>query len=186
MAEFRCYDPGVEVVGEVIAAFMAGFPTGTDKIGLAILEKHGITDPRKGEWYPLQPFLNAMKEISDRLGPHVLERIGEQIAVNAMLPPDLDTLEKCLASIDVAYHMNHRGGEIGKYDYTYLGVEGGLNRARLTCPNCYPCAFDQGVIEGFAERFKPKTSAGVTVRHDDSMPCRRNGEESCTYLVSWD
>jgi hypothetical protein len=51
--------------------------------------------------------------------------------------------------------MNHRRGEIGSYEHKYLGEEGGLKRAKIVCPNPYPCAFDRGVIQGFAWRFKP-------------------------------
>ena len=185
MAEFQSFEPGVEVVGEVVAAFVGGFPSGTQKMGLIILERHGIKDPGPGKFFPLQNFLDAMKEISDSLGPQILTRIGEEISANAILPPDLDSLEKCLESIDIAYHMNHRGGEIGHYNYSYEGIQGGLHRAKMVCPNCYPCAFDRGVIEGFAQRFKPEDAIGIEVRHDDEEPCRRKGADSCTYIVSW-
>lgn len=185
MAEFLSYNGQVEVRGEVVAAFIDGFPSGTREIGLEILKRHNIHNPRTGQFYPLQALLNAMKEISQEIGPHLLTRIGERIAFNAQLPPGLDSLEQCLASIDVAYHMNHRGGEIGHYNYAYKGFEGGLHRATMTCPNCYPCAFDLGVIEGFSQRFVPSDAAGLVVRHDDTQPCRQKGGNSCTYLVSW-
>ena len=185
MAEFKVYEPSVEVLGEVVAAFIAGFPQGTEKVGLGILERQGIKDPRLGEWYPLQSFLDAMQEISQNLVTHMLTRIEEKIAINAKLPSGLDSLEKCLESIDVAYHMNHRGGEIGSYTYSRNGSPGGLQQAKMVCTNCYPCTFDLGVLEGFSQRFKPKDAAGVVVRHDDSQPCRRKGDDSCVYIISW-
>lgn len=185
MAEFKSFTPGVEVLGEVILAFMKGFPAGTEKKGSDILGKHGIKDPVPGVWYPLQQFLDAMKELSDIFGAPLLGRIGEQIATNAKLPPDLDSLEKCLGSIDIAYHMNHRGGDIGHYGYSYEGIQGGLKRAKIICRNPYPCAFDRGCIEGFAVRFSPQGPNGVTVRHDETQPCRRQGSESCCLIISW-
>jgi hypothetical protein len=126
-----------------------------------------------------------MKEISERLGPHVLGRIGEQISAHAVLPPEISALETCFEAIDTAFHMNHRGGEIGHYNYSYQGVEHGLKRARMACPNPYPCSFDGGVLEGFAKRFRPADCEDVLVRHDDSQPCRKQGAESCTYVISW-
>jgi hypothetical protein len=185
MAEFKSFAPGVEVLGEVIVAFMKGFPAGTEKKGSGTLEKHGIKDPVLGGWYPLQPFLDAMQELSTIFGSSFLGRIGEQIATNAKLPPDLDSMEKCLESIDIAYHMNHRGGDIGHYGYSFEGVQGGLKRAKIICQNPYPCAFDRGCIEGFAVRFSPQGPNGVTVRQDDDQPCRRQGAESCTFVISW-
>lgn len=185
MSEFKSFTLGVEVLGEVIVAFMKGFPVGTEQKGSRILEKNGIKDPIPGSWYPLQPFLDSMRELSDIFGPPLLARIGEQIATNAKLPPDLDSLEKCLASIDIAFHMNHRGGDIGHYQHSYEGIQGGLNRAKIVCHNPYPCAFDRGCLEGFAARFSPEGPHGVTVRHDESQSCRRQGQESCVFIISW-
>jgi hypothetical protein len=185
MAEFVSFEPGVQVLGEVIQAFVAAFPSEVRKVGLDILGKHGISNAQSGEYYPVQSLFDAMKEISEKFTPQMLFRIGEQIAGNAKLPPGIDSLETCLSSIDTAYHMNHRGGHIGSYTYSYTGVEGGLHRAKMVCPNPYPCAFDRGVIEGFAKRFKPPDCLDVLVKHDDSQACRRNGAESCAFLISW-
>ncbi len=185
MAEFKSFAPGVQVSGEVLMAFVAGFPQEAKKSGLEILARHGLDSPQPKQYFPLQNFLDAMKEISDTFSSQMLFRIGEQISLHAVLPPGLDDLEKCLSSINAAYHMNHTGGEIGTYEYTYLGKEGGLDRVKMVCRNPYPCAFDRGVIEGFAKRFKPAGCYDVVVRHDDLEPCRRKGQESCTYVVSW-
>lgn len=185
MAEFKSFARGVEVQGEVVMAFLSGFPPEGKAAGVTILERHGLSNPVAGQYYPLQGFLDAMKEISDAFTAQMLFRIGEQIALHAALPPGIDDLQKCLALIDTAYHMNHRGGEIGRYEYHYLGGERGLQRASMVCRNPYPCGFDRGCIEGFARRFKPQGSYDVVVRHDDSQPCRRNGQDSCTYIISW-
>jgi len=85
-----------------------------------------------------------------------------------------------LASIDVAYHMNHRGGEIGPYDFEKTGDRSG----KMICPNPYPCDFDMGIIAAVANKFAPEGTF-VTVKQDDSQPCRNEGADSCTYLISW-
>jgi len=185
MAEFISFDPTVQVVGEVIAAFVGGFPSEVQREGFAILKRHAIENPRPGDYYPLQSLLDAMKEVSEKMGSQMLNRIGDQIATNAMLPPGLSSLESCLAAIDVAYHMNHKGGDIGRYVYADEGTEHGLRKAKMVCPNPYPCAFDRGVIEGFARRFRPAGCLDCIVRHDDSQPCRREGADSCTYVIVW-
>jgi hypothetical protein len=41
--------------------------------------------------------------------------IGKAIPEKAVLPPEIDSLEKALHSINMAYRMNHRGGEFGFY-----------------------------------------------------------------------
>lgn len=185
MSEFISFTPGVEVRGEVMAAFIGAFPENVLTTGTRILEKHGITAPKDGEFYPLQSFLDAMKEISDVFTSQMLGRIGEKIALHAVLPPGIQELLQCLSAVDIAYHMNHRGGDIGSYQFSVLGKQDGLERAVMVCPNPYPCSFDRGVIEGFAKRFKTQDTYEVVVRHDDSQPCRRKGDKSCTYIISW-
>ena len=121
---------------------------------------------------------NALKQIAYTVGPHTLYNIGTKIPENAIFPPGIDSLEKAFESIDIAYHMNHRGGEIGDYKF-YKSTDG---RFHYNCTNPYPCEFDRGIIEGLARKF---TSEGhfLTVRHDDSAPCRDRGDDSCTYDI---
>ncbi|MEW6352195.1 MAG: hypothetical protein AB1646_24340 [Thermodesulfobacteriota bacterium] len=183
--EFRSSAPGVEVFGAVVAAFLAAFPKGTEAVGVSTLAAQGIKNPDPEKWYPLQSLLNAMKDVAAKMGVDMLRRIGEGIAGNAILPPGWTTLESVLSGIDTAYHLNHRGGEIGHYEFHDEGVSSGLRRIRMECPNPYPCVFDQGTIDGFANRFRPPGCIDVLVRHDDAQPCRQHGADSCTYVVSW-
>jgi hypothetical protein len=115
------------------------------------------------------------------LGQNTLFSIGMKIPENANFPPEIESLEKALQSIDVAYHMNHRNGEIGHYRYESVGPKS----VKMVCQNPYPCAFDRGIITAMAKRFKPKDSIMVNVMHDDSAPCRVKGGASCTYNVRW-
>ncbi|MGO9121631.1 MAG: hypothetical protein ACLQPD_28980, partial [Desulfomonilaceae bacterium] len=115
MTEFKSFTADVEVIGQAIEAFIAGFPPELSKIGLGVLAANGIDKFSPGEYYPLQSLLNAMKEIQNKFSSEMLFRIGEKIAGNAVLPPGINSLEACLASIDTAYHMNHRRGDIGNY-----------------------------------------------------------------------
>lgn len=55
----------------------------------------------------------------------------------------------------------------------------------MTCDNPYPCDFDHGIISAMARRFQPKDSLVVHVEHMDSEPCRKQGADSCSYLVEW-
>jgi len=138
MAQFESFAPGVEVAGEVIQAYIAGFPLEAQELGLKILKTRGIDGPQPGYFYPLQALLDSMKELSDVFGPAILYRIGERIAFTAKLPRKMELLESCLPAIDTAYHMNHRGGEIGHYSYKYVGIDCSLHRAKMVCCKPYP------------------------------------------------
>lgn len=181
MAQYRSFAPGVEVNGETVYSIidgMGGFRSQADRI----LTKHGIDTPQAGRWYPQQAWLDAFKEIAESVGQTTLFNIGLRIPENAQFPPAIDSLGAALPAIDVAYHMNHRGGEIGHYAFERSGPK----EVKLICNNPYPCSFDRGIITAFCRRFKPKGSlVAATVRHDDSAGCRDKGGKSCTYIVSW-
>lgn len=180
MAQFVAFAPKVEVNGETVLSIVDGMGTFKEK-ALTILASNGIKAPKPGDWYPQQFWLNAFKTISEQVGANTLFTIGKKIPENAKFPPAIDAIEKALGAIDMAYHMNHRGGEIGNYGYSADGPKG----AKMVCKNPYPCEFDRGIIEAMATRFKPKGSIVVRVKHDDSAPCRKKGADACTYLVSW-
>ena len=179
MAQFKAHSANVEVNGETVLSIVDGIGT-MKTMAMGILEQNGIKDPKPGQWFKQQAWLNAFKQISDSIGPNTLFQIGQKIPENAQFPPAIDAIEKALAAIDVAYHMNHRGGEIGHYNYT----SDGSNKATLECANPYPCDFDRGIIVAMGKRFAPK-GANVKVVHDDTKPCRKTGGESCTYHVAW-
>jgi len=179
MPEFVALSPNVEVIGQTVLAVVDGMGAFRN-LALEILKRHGVDNPKPDGWYRQQPWLDAFKEIYERVGKTTLNLIGQKIPENAQFPPQIDSIDKALASIDIAYHMNHRGGEIGHYGFTKLGP----NRAKLVCANPYPCDFDLGLIQSMARRFQPAGRA-PSVAHDETQPCRRKGGASCTYVVSW-
>ena len=179
MAQFRAFASGVEVNGETVLSVVAGLKGFTDA-GLKLLAENGIENPQPGQWYSQQAWLNAFKSIAEGVGPSALKSIGNMIPANAQWPPEVDTIEKGLASIDVAYHINHRGGEIGYYHFESTGFRSG----QMVCKNPYPSDFDLGIIEAVARKFAPE-GAFVVVRLDEMAPTRKQGADACTYWVSW-
>ncbi len=179
MAQFQALASNVMVTGGSVLAVVNGMGS-FKQTALDILGKHGIKNPQPAEWYPQQAWLDAFREINKSIGAATLYQIGRSIPATAKFPPGIDTIEKALGSIDAAFHMNHRGGEIGHLTYSKAGER----KASFNCNNPYPCDFDRGIIEAMAGRFKP-SGAIVKVLHDSSKPCRKTGGDSCTYLVSW-
>jgi len=179
MAEFKAFAPKVEVNGETVLSVVQGLGAFRET-GLKTLADCGIKDPKPGHWYPQQAWLDAFKVIAGKMGASTLLAIGKTIPANAKWPPQVDTIEKALASIDVAYHMNHRGGDIGYYRFETTGPKSG----KMVCQNPYPSAFDQGLVTAVAQRFAPK---GVfpSVKLDETAPTRRKGADACTFLVTW-
>jgi len=179
MAQFKAFDPKVEVVGQGILVLIEGVgefrPT-----ALQILAEHGIRDVQANQWYPLQAYLDAYRQVAERVGPVTLKLIGKKVPEVALWPPEINSVEGALASIDVAYHMNQRGGDSGSYKFTKTGERSG----KMVCHNPYPCPFDIGLVEATARKFAP-AGARVRVTHDDTQGCRQKGGDSCTLLISW-
>ena len=114
MAQFKAIVPGVEVCGAAVLSVVEGMDL-SQTMALRILKAHGIENPKKDSWHSQQAWLDAFREISEKVGPATLRRIGTKIPETALWPPTVRTIEDAMASIDVAYHMNHRGGPIGNY-----------------------------------------------------------------------
>lgn len=180
MAQYLAFREGVEVDGAAVLAVVEGMGR-FKSLAYEILALHGIKAPAAEEWYPQQAWLDTFRDIGERLGPASLLQIGKQIPQLALWPAGLRDVHEALASIDQAYHMNHRGGDIGHYRYEPLGPREG----RMVCRNPYPCDFDQGIILGIARRFGPLDSALLEIPHRPKDPCRKHGDEECVYQLEW-
>ncbi len=194
MAQFKAFDSKTEVNGETVNSIIDGMGT-FKQMAVKILAENGIVNCSSGSWYPQQSWLNAFKAISEKVGQRTLIAIGTAIPRNAKFPPQINNIEKALSAIDVAYHMNHRVNNKVLFDpasgrmsegighYTMQKMED--KKIKMVCNNPYPCQFDLGIIKEMAEKFKPTSSTIVDIKHDDSVPCRNKGADSCTYIVTW-
>lgn len=181
MAQFVAFDNKVEVNGQIILATIAGAGEGIHQL----LASKGISRVDPQQWYPQQVWLDVLYDISTGVGGSRgpifdLVSIGMQIPLHARWPDGVDSVETALISINEAYHMNHRNGEIGYYRAErvadkHIIVEAG---------NPYPSDFDYGIVYGLAKRFLPHGTYFKVVRAD--RPSRLYGDDHCVYHVIWD
>lgn len=192
MVEFKAFDKNVEVNGETVLSVVAGM--GAFKANaLKILKDNGIDNPKAGQWYPQQDWLDAFKEISEKIGNNTLKMIGAAIPASAQWPPQVTDINAALGSIDIAYHMNHRingkplfdpkTGKISEGIGHYAFEKTGDRSAKVVCENPYPCPFDKGLVEAAAKKFAKKGE--IVVVEEKSTKCRNDGGKSCTYIVKW-
>jgi hypothetical protein len=142
-------------------------------------------------WHPQRSWLAAHKAIANEVGAEASFNIGVAVPKNASWPPDVKDVDAAIASIDIAYHLNHRKDGVVMYDpatATMLEGIGHYGYARdpdeqkivSVCDNPYPCDFDQGLLLGMASRF----SSRARVVHVEGS-CRKHGDPSCTYIITW-
>ena len=193
MAQFTALSPDVEVNGQTVLSIVAGMDTFRE-IALEILESKGISSPKENDWYLQQSWLDAFKEIAENVGEYTLMEIGRQIPENADWPPQVNSIETALSSIDIAYHMNHRikgsimfdpqNGSMLEGIGHYAFRQDSERRITMICDNPYPSDFDKGIIESAANKFKTKGDR-IRVATDSASPSRKKGADSCTYIVTW-
>ncbi|HKI03446.1 MAG TPA: hypothetical protein VKK31_15820 [Thermoanaerobaculia bacterium] len=191
MAQFKAFQPGVEVYGAVVLSVTEGmgeFRTMAERI----LAQHGIVKPQPDTWYPQQAWLDSFKTISEQIGPRTLFAIGKKILDTVGWPAWIDGLETGMRAIDLNYHLRHRldgvpmlndqTGEltpgIGHYELKGLTAD---NSAVMVCNNPYPSELDRGIITAMGRRFE----SSLEVRLDTTQPTRTQGADSCTYIIEW-
>ncbi|MCG8455307.1 MAG: DUF2378 family protein [Holophagales bacterium] len=170
--------PEVEVTGAVVLAVvdvMGAFGS----VARRILAENGIADPLPDRWYPLRSWLASFDTIVKDVGPNTLHMIGRHVAATAPVPPHVNTPELALITLDDAYHSQHKGGDVGHFHYIPSGERSGT----MVSSTPYPSDFDRGVIMALAERLAPERYADV--RLDASAESRKDGGETCTFLISW-
>lgn len=196
--QFIAFESGIEVNGQTVYSIVDALGS-FKKLAHEILLPSGIGNMTKNgyeikmdEWYSQTSWLRAFEMIAKEIGEATLKRIGTKIPENAKFPPWVKDIDSAIKSIDIAYHMNHRKNGtimfdpdtgkmlegIGHYGYERIENE---NKIISKCKNPYPDSFDLGIITAMAKRFELKAN----IYHDDSKECRKNGGESCTYIITW-
>jgi hypothetical protein len=196
--QFKPFEPGIEVNGQTVYSVIDGlgkFKSMAKKyllqVGIGEMVDNEYEIDLNG-WYSHDNWLKAFESIAKDIGDNTLFQIGLAIPRNAKFPPWVNNIENAIKSIDIAYHMNHRKDDKELFDPQTGKMTEGIGHYGFEliqdkkliiseCKNPYPCKFDQGIITAMAKRFE--TNANVI--HDDAKPCRKNGADSCTYIITW-
>jgi hypothetical protein len=152
------------------------------KIAIRALKGSDLNYRQPLEWGPPLAWLEILKQMADVIDSKTLFQIGKKMLKTAIFPSQITTIEEALSSMDIAYYMNHQSREeIGHYRFISMDDQS----AKMVCTTPYSCELERGMIDAVCQKFKTKEVAFVIVEHVDRLPCRRQGANSCTYLVSW-
>jgi hypothetical protein len=185
-------------LGANMQAIMGGFGSFT-MIASKFLIGEGIGTPDDSmiaqfeptAWYPLDRILRVFDRIQAEFGNFTLRQVGMHVPKVAPLPPQIVDIVSAFEALDIGYHLNHgKNNEalfnpatgqmkegIGHYKCVHTK---GTNRISIESTGIYPCSFDDGLVTGNAQRFKPM----AMVTHDKAS-CRIRGGSVCTYHITW-
>ncbi|MBN1621883.1 MAG: hypothetical protein JW871_04765 [Endomicrobiales bacterium] len=159
-----------------------------------IFKNHQIDNFEPNSWYPVNSFMDVLEEINEKVGANAVHKIGLTISKTAEIPIEVKSIYDFFSNIDKLYHLNHRKDGKAMCDaqteqmqdgighYIYEKIE--YNNLKITCTNPYPCDFNLGLIEGFAQRFATEGKK-IYINHSRHLPCKKNGDASCIYFVTW-
>lgn len=177
MARQKAFSQDGEVNGRSVQSIIDGvgqFSATYEKRAREILSNNGIEDPQPGTWFAMEDYLNAFSELSETVGPKTVSKIGKEIPNVVEWPPEIDSVSAALNGLDDVYQMNHRGGEIGYYDFEKTGDKEG----EMECKNPYPPELDEGIITAIVEKFSDGTPF-VSVEQVEERG------DTLVYSVSW-
>lgn len=181
MKEFDFSDPRAFILPSGMGPYLSSFGAYRSRGEQVVMRHLGIDklDMGPGNRYSLAKFVAAMRELQDQFGPSFMRKMGTLILSTAVFPPELDSVEKLLASVGQAYLMNHDSGGVDIGHYRWVAT--GPRRGTMTCDNPYACATDMGLMESILARF---ALTGGSVSHAEG-PCRHHGGDACSYHVEW-
>lgn len=150
MARYTC-DPNAEIIGQNLLSTVVHI---NRESVYPFLVKHGLDNIDPQQWYPLQAWMNVLNDVAEQGGGSSdFVSLGVAIAQTALLPPEIEnaSFEDFCASMDYAYQMNHRNGDVGHY----MAEQMGEHHIKVTMTAPYPDDQAYGVLYGFARRFLP-------------------------------
>ncbi|MDD4962656.1 MAG: hypothetical protein PHI11_01915 [Gallionella sp.] len=183
MAQFISFDINAEVSGEVILSALNTFPEYHRARIDRLMQENNIVKPAPNTWFKQQNWLSVLKGVATEYGAFTLFELGVAIPEKLVFPPQIIDLESALRSIDVAYNMNHRNGQIGYYKL--LSFDAQAQKAVMECKNPYPCHFDRGIITTISRKFLPSNAKFVDVQLEKNKPSRLDGADTSFYEIIW-
>jgi hypothetical protein len=180
MDEFTVFDERAEVIGQMMLAFQQ---CGDQELIQRLLEKHGLSNIQAHQWYPLQRWLNVLRElVEDGQGFNLVD-IGAQLIDSAMLPPGFNQLSivEALNMLNEARKINNRNGDSGEYTIEMVDEQ----HVKITARISYPDDWLFGMFYGGMRRFLPAGHPFV-VYYDEQHPRRGLGGDKTIFHITWD
>lgn len=181
MPRMTC-SPETEVIGRIMVPYLGNLPP--DKIA-PLVHKYNLIGIRPDQWYPLQPWLAFLDELSTQHDfASSMIAVGIKVTEFAVSSPRMAnvTLGQVLEGWDENFRANYRNGEVG-----HITVEKVHDKFYRTIhQHIYPDDLNYGMLYGFAHAKLPK-GADFTVWYEDYEHRLDRGDGDRTVInVQWE
>jgi hypothetical protein len=137
-------DDHYKVHGSIIQNINSGLQSNRIRMNCGLLEK----DP--SNWYSLKDVYQFFQELEEEYDEGLIRDIGKFVPINSIFPSDVDSFEKGLLNLNVAYKLNHSHNMDGYYEVFFESKR----EIYLICnTRFYPTAYNEGILKGMSEKF---------------------------------
>lgn len=181
MHTFTC-DPNTEMIGVILFAYL-------DNVQAEIIEpiyrKHGMTSPEPDKWYPLQPVLDVLKELSSGANASAnLVALGVKVAEYGVEPEDIinQPLPVVLEHWNDHLQLAFRGGDVGTivtekvHDKFYRTIQ----------KNIFPDDLCYGLAYGFARSRLPLGTNFKVYYEDYNKRIDKGDADETVICIEWE
>ncbi|MBS7626633.1 hypothetical protein KEJ51_06320 [Candidatus Bathyarchaeota archaeon] len=147
---------------------------------LQTLKRYDI-DVAVDSWYSQNLWIEALRDISERVGPTIMYLAGARILENLGYRELSGDFHERLKHAEALYQTHHRGGNFGSL--RILNIQNG--EAKIVSDTPYPCDFERGILISILASHAPDEPKQVWVVHENLKICRKKGFANCTYVVKW-
>ena len=181
MHTFKC-NPEMEISGQTLQAYMDNVQAETI---VPIFKRYGISNPDPEKWYPLQPVLDVLKELSTGDSATTnLVAIGAKIAEYGVEPEDIieAPLPVVLEHWNAHMHASFRNGDPGTIETEK--VHDKFYKVRQK--NLFPDDFCYGLAFGFARSRLPLGTNFKVYYEEYNNRIDNGGADSTVICVEWE
>ncbi len=178
----RTCDPAVELSGQTLRAYI---DNAQSELTRPIFAQHGIVKADPDQWYPLQPLLDVLYEVSNQFdGSASLVAIGVKIAEYGVEPTDLKkaSLAQVLEGWDSHLYTNVRNGDVGHIHTEKVND----NLYKVTQQNVFPDDLCYGLAFGFARSRLPLGTNFRVWYEDYDHRIDRGDADKTVICISWE
>ncbi len=147
LSSFQSQYPDAEIRGGMILAIQHAM----GKVAAPYFKQAGFENIQPDAWYSMAKYLQVIYDIVEHEQSIMssLVAMGMETAEHAVLPPDIDTLEKGLMAMQQGWQMNSRNAQ------EVIWAVQRMDDSTIICTNYSPFPADQeyGVLYAFARRF---------------------------------